>query len=204
MRLAPSIVCEVTIHMRRSTRAVGVVPAAGSPVAAVVDGPVPARGRRYAGFPWDSKVGPDLPVPFEARTYTFSWVDGAFAVLPQAWEIDTDAKNRVVGYAAGDIEGANKLDFPELTYKQAKAIQDLSSKEGVSLKVAFARLVDLSDFPQSVIQKIALAPERYARPSQEAAAELSRKAIEAEFWKQVKGGKKEVASDDAESEAHVS
>ena len=141
-------------------------------------GAAPAVRRRLAGFPWHSTIKTDIP--WGSRTYTFSWVDGGLTVKDHDWAIQRDAHNRVVGIV-GTEPGydVNKLGFPELDYKQAKAMEDMSAKTGCSLKVAFGKVYPMDDLPRSVLEKIALAPEQFAPAStEEAVAEDKKKTME--------------------------
>lgn len=166
---------------------VGVVDKPKAGKEAVVAATAPARRNRYAGFPWESQK--QFDVPFSARTYTFSWVDGALAVLPQDWVIKKDDENQVTKVTAYAPEGddPNTIGFPVVNYTQAKAMQDMSSKTGCSLKVAFAKIVGTDNLSKEDLDRIALAPDKYARPSQEATVERSKAAIRDEFFKAVNG-----------------
>lgn len=174
--------------MGGSESPVGVVPEQGAPAPAVEHRSAPRRTRRYAGFPWDSERM--FEVPWSARTYTFDWTDGGIAVLPENWAIDHDKQNRVTGIAKSEVPDANRLGFPELTFEQAKAMKEMSSKKGVSLKVAFAKVVGVTKLSQDVMDKIALAPELFAPPSREEAIAISKKQVADKFWQDVKAKEK--------------
>ncbi len=165
---------------------VGVVPEPVAKQAAVVVDPVPTRPGRYAGFPWNSHKRFD--VPWTARTYTFDLVDGGIAVLPVAWTIEKDQRGRVSGFAGTKPEGddPNSYGYPELTYKQAKAMQELSASTRCSLKVAFAKIVGTDDLSKADLDKLALAPDKYAAPDVSTKVESDKKSVADAFWKAVK------------------
>lgn len=152
-----------------------------TPRAPVVGDTAPARRRSYQSFPWESRLKFDIP--WEARTYTFQWTNGGVTVLPEEWTIDRDSKGRVLQIHKAPTAHANALGFPEIDYATAKKMQDISSKRGVSLKVAFAlSYTKMESLSAEVKEKIALAPEQFAHPDKAPAAQVKAKEVAEAYW----------------------
>lgn len=153
---------------------------------AVVTKSAPFRRRRHQLFPWESTDPQANKIPWEQRAYTFQWTNGGITVLPENWNIDTNEKGQVQSITKSPVPFANHLGFPEITLKQAKEMAELSAKTGCSLKVAFAKVYDMTQLSEKVQEKIALAPEMFANPSQEKVIAASKKATMDKFWKDAK------------------
>lgn len=160
---------------------------AGAGAEAVVAAPNPARRRRYVGVAWESSF--ESPVPASMRTYLFSWVDGGISVMEQRWHIKRDEYHKVEAVSATDAENPNPQGFPVMTFEQAKRVVDTSRAEDVPLNLAFVKVMDTEQYSPAVLEKIALSPECYVKPSVEVERKQSDKAKAAEFWKKVKASK---------------
>ena len=167
--------------MARSEDSVGTVPSPAPAATGRVLGASPTRRRRLAGFPWQSTRKFD--VPWESRTYIFSWADGAITVLDENWEIQKDGFGRVVGMTHSRCDNVNLVGYPEMTYKQAKAIEEMSAKTGCSLKVAFGKTFPLDQLTKDQLKNIALAPEKFAPAGQEEEIAASERELIAKFNK---------------------
>ena len=167
--------------MAGSTDSVGVVQQPGPVAKGRLVASTPARRRRNAGFPWKSTRKYD--VPWEARTYVFSWADGGLTILDEEWNIQKDGFGRVQGYTHSRCDNVNMCGYPEMTYKQAKACEEVSAKTGCSLKVAFGKTFPLDQLNKDQLQRIALAPELFAPAGNEEQIAQSNRDIIAQFEK---------------------